>query len=76
MGANPRLRLLSLNGLYDMSTPFFGTEFDLSHMLLPADLRKNITIKYYRSGHQTYADADALAIMKRDLDEFYSAAGR
>jgi carboxypeptidase C (cathepsin A) len=76
MGANPRLLVLSLNGLYDMSTPFFGTEFDLSHMLLPADLRKNITIKYYRSGHQTYADADALVLMKRDLDQFYAAAAR
>jgi carboxypeptidase C (cathepsin A) len=74
MGANPRLRVLSLNGLYDMSTPFFGTEFDLSHMLLPAGLRKNITIKYYLSGHQTYADPDALRLMKADLDQFYAAA--
>ena len=74
MGANPRLLVLSLNGLYDMSTPFFGTEFDLSHMLLPAQVRKNITIKYYLSGHQTYADPEALRHMKADLDQFYGAA--
>jgi carboxypeptidase C (cathepsin A) len=74
MGANPRLLVLSLNGLYDMSTPFFGTEFDLSHMLLPAELRKNISIKYYQSGHQTYADRDALHQMKADLNQFYEAA--
>jgi len=74
MGANPRLLVLSLNGLYDMSTPFFGTEYDLSHMLLSADLRKNITIEYYASGHQTYADPDALLRMKTDLDRFYAAA--
>jgi carboxypeptidase C (cathepsin A) len=74
MGANPRLLVLSLNGLYDMSTPFFGTEYDLSHMLLSAGLRKNITIKYYLSGHQTYADPDALLRMKTDLDQFYAAA--
>jgi len=74
MGANPRLLVLSLNGLYDMSTPFFGTEFDLSHMLLPAEVRKNISIKYYQSGHQTYADPEALRHMKSDLDRFYDAA--
>jgi carboxypeptidase C (cathepsin A) len=74
MAANPNL--LSLNGLYDLSTPFFGTEYDLSHMLLPAETAKNISIKYYRSGHQTYADKDALHLMKQDLDQFYDAAVR
>ena len=74
MGANPRLLVLSLNGLYDMSTPFFGTEYDLSHLMLPAELRRNISIKYYQSGHQTYADRDALHHMKNDLDQFYDAA--
>jgi carboxypeptidase C (cathepsin A) len=76
MGANPNLLILSLNGLYDLSTPFFGTEYDLSHMLLPAETAKNIAIKYYRSGHQTYADKDALHLMKKDLDQFYDAAVR
>jgi len=76
MGANPSLLVLSLNGIYDLSTPFFGTEYDLSHMLLPAEIRRNIAIKYYRSGHQTYADRDALRRMKKDLDQFYEAAVR
>jgi carboxypeptidase C (cathepsin A) len=74
MGANPRLRVLSLNGIYDMSTPFFGTEYDLSHLLLPAELRSHIGIKYYAAGHQTYADPQALREMKADLDRFYAAA--
>jgi carboxypeptidase C (cathepsin A) len=76
MGTNPSLMVLSLNGLFDLSTPFFGTEYDLSHMLLPAEVRKNISIKYYRSGHQTYADREALGVMKKDLDQFYEAAVR
>jgi carboxypeptidase C (cathepsin A) len=76
MGANPGLLVLSLNGIFDLSTPFFGTEYDLSHMLLPAEVRRNISIKYYRSGHQTYADREALGLMKKDLDQFYEAAVR
>ncbi len=74
MGANPHLLVLSLNGLYDLSTPFFGTEYDLSHMQLAPPLRKNITIKHYASGHQTYADPEALRQMKEDLSRFYEAA--
>jgi carboxypeptidase C (cathepsin A) len=74
MGANPHLRVLSLNGLYDLSTPFFGTEYDLAHLLLPPGLRDNITIRFYASGHQTYADPQALRQMKVDLDRFYATA--
>ena len=76
MGANPYLRVLSINGLYDLSTPFFGTEFDLAHLMLPPALQANIAVRYYASGHQLYADAAALAEAKRDLDAFYDAALR
>ena len=31
---NPHLQLYSLNGWYDMATPFFQTEYDLGHMEL------------------------------------------
>ncbi len=74
MRDNPHLKVLSMNGLYDMSTPFFATEYDLSHMFLPASLRKNITLAYYASGHMTYADARALLAMKVDLARFYDLA--
>ncbi|MFZ0498834.1 MAG: hypothetical protein WAU49_14175 [Steroidobacteraceae bacterium] len=74
MAANPNLKVLSLNGLYDMSTPFFGTEFDLSHMLLPQSVSRNITIKYYASGHQLYSNPRVLDEMTGDLDRFYDEA--
>ena len=34
MRENPHLKVFSLNGFYDMATPFFGTEYDLAHMRL------------------------------------------
>ena len=34
MRENPHLLLYSLNGVYDLATPFFGTEYDLGHMQL------------------------------------------
>lgn len=74
MAANPNLKVLSLNGLYDMSTPFFGTEFDLSHMLLPKNVSRSITIEFYPSGHQLYSDPRVLDQMTSDLDRFYDGA--
>ncbi|MFX8546879.1 hypothetical protein ABTM05_19685, partial [Acinetobacter baumannii] len=30
MRENPNLKVYSLNGIYDIATPFFGTEYDLA----------------------------------------------
>ncbi len=71
MEGNPNMKVLSLNGYYDMATPFFGTETDVSHMLLPPEIRRNLSFKYYSSGHMGYTDGVALRAMKVDLDRFY-----
>jgi carboxypeptidase C (cathepsin A) len=76
MRMNPSLKVLALNGYYDMATPFFGAEWDLGHMGIPAELRKNITYRYYESGHMIYIDPKSMAEMKRDLDQFYAEATR
>ena len=63
MITNPRLLVQVENGLYDMATPFMPTEFTFSHLGLPADLQKNISLKYYPSGHMMYLqDADRVAL--------------
>jgi carboxypeptidase C (cathepsin A) len=74
MRGNPQLKVLSMNGLYDLSTPFFATENALQHMLLTPELRGNVKLTYYSSGHMTYGDQTALKQMKTDLDAFYDTA--
>ena len=74
MRENPHLLVYSLNGIYDLATPFFGTEFDLTHMQLEPDLRGNIRFAYYPSGHMVYLNPDALHSMKADLARFYDEA--
>ncbi len=36
--------VLSVNGLFDLATPFFITEYDLAHMELEPKLRGNIEL--------------------------------
>jgi carboxypeptidase C (cathepsin A) len=74
MRKNPKLRVFSANGYFDLATPFFATEFDLSHMMLPPSLVSNIEFGYYPSGHMVYLNVDAMKQMKVDLDRFYGEA--
>ena len=71
---NPKLRVFSVNGLFDLATPFFITEFDLSHMQLEQKLRQNVEFAYYPSGHMIYLNVDALKQLKTDLAAFYKSA--
>jgi carboxypeptidase C (cathepsin A) len=74
MRENPRLQVLSANGWFDLATPFFATEYDISHMQLDPSLRENVTFTYYPSGHMVYLNVDALKQFKSDLDRFYDHA--
>ena len=74
MRTNPYLKVLSLNGWYDMATPFFGTEYDLDHMMLEPAEQHNLEFRYYPSGHMVYLNPDALHKMRVDVQSFIQEA--
>ena len=74
MRENPYLKVLSLNGWYDMATPFFGTEYDLNHMMLEPAQQRNLEFRYYPSGHMVYLNPDALHAMRLDVERFVNEA--
>jgi carboxypeptidase C (cathepsin A) len=74
MRTNPYLKVLSLNGWYDMATPFFGTEFDLGHMMLEPAGQRNLEFRYYPAGHMVYLNPDALHEMRLDVERFIDDA--
>jgi len=71
---NPHLQVFSANGYFDLATPFFATEYDLSHMELEPELRGNVHFGYYPSGHMIYLNVDALHQLKDDLAGFITKA--
>ncbi|MFZ0392741.1 MAG: peptidase S10 [Terracidiphilus sp.] len=74
MRKNPHLKVFSANGYFDLATPFFITEFDLDHMELPQELRKNVEFGYYPSGHMIYLNVQALHMLHGDLEKFIGDA--
>lgn len=70
MKRNPNLKILILNGYYDLATVFFGVEHSINHMGLDAELKKNIIMKYYEAGHMMYTHLPSMEKFKSDVDEF------
>ena len=73
---DPNLRVLVLNGYYDLATPFSGTEYVMTHLGLPPAIGAHVQLKYYEAGHMMYVHPPSLAKMKRDLAGFIESTAR
>lgn len=72
MLAQPYLRLLVLNGWYDLATPFFATEYTLSHLGAAASPGR-IESVCFESGHMMYLHPPSRLQMKAQIDAFVAA---
>jgi carboxypeptidase C (cathepsin A) len=71
---NPALRLFVASGYYDLATPYFATEYTLSHLGLDATQRARVTTSQYEAGHMMYISTRELARLKSDVAAFLQAA--
>jgi carboxypeptidase C (cathepsin A) len=65
---------LDIAGYYDMATPFFGAEYDLTHMPIDADRQANVTFKYYPSGHMVYVEPESAKQLRIDIEAWMDSA--
>ncbi|RLD70723.1 MAG: carboxypeptidase, partial [Bacteroidetes bacterium] len=70
MSQNPNLKILILNGYFDLATPFYAVEHSINHMGLQAEIKKNIIMKYYKAGHMMYTHEPSLKKFKADIKGF------
>lgn len=70
MSRNPHLKILVLNGIYDLATPFYGVEYSIDHLRLEKEIKSNIIMKYYEAGHMMYTHRPSLDQFKKETAEF------
>ena len=76
MSHNPGLKILVLNGYYDLATPFFATEYTFDHLGLDKKLKSNIIFKYYEAGHMMYINPVQAALFKKDVSQFIGSTDK
>jgi carboxypeptidase C (cathepsin A) len=73
---NPHLHVQAENGLFDLATPFFATEYTMDHLNLPENLRSNIELEYYDAGHMMYLRDDSLMKLKANIASFMDRSAK
>ena len=71
---NPDMKVFVASGYYDLATPYFATEYTLTHMGLDAAQRARVSTSYYEAGHMMYIHERELARLKQDVAKFLATA--
>ena len=67
---NSYLKVLVMEGYYDLATPYFAANYSIDHLNLGPDYRQHVSFTTYEAGHMVYIDGASHTKMKKDLVEF------
>lgn len=70
MAENTALKIFCCNGYYDGATPFFGTEYTFSQLMLDGSFKDRVRMGYYEAGHMVYIHKPSMKKLKSDLTSF------
>ncbi len=76
MSRDPNMKVLILNGIYDIATVFYGVEYSIDHLGLPKNIRDNIIMEYYEAGHMMYTHQPSLEKFRDDVNGFIKASSQ
>jgi carboxypeptidase C (cathepsin A) len=67
---NPYMKILVMEGYYDLATPFAAANRTMDHLDLSPQFRQSISYATYNAGHMVYVDRAEHDKMKKDLVDF------
>lgn len=76
LSRDPNVKVLIMNGYYDLATVFYGVEHSISHIDLPQSALDRIIMTYYEAGHMMYTDLPSAQKFRDDLKEFIESTLR
>ena len=71
---NQFLKVLVMEGYYDLATPFLAANYTMNHLDLTPQFHNNISFTTYEAGHMVYLNSSAHAKMKQDFVNFIDAS--
>ena len=71
---NAAMRLFVASGYYDLATPYFATDYTLTHLGLDPSQKGRISTSQYEAGHMMYISTRELARLKGDVAKFIQGA--
>ena len=71
---NPYMKLFVASGYYDLATPYFATQYTLSHMNLDPQQHAKVSLGYYDAGHMMYIKTESLDKLHQDVSGFLANA--
>jgi carboxypeptidase C (cathepsin A) len=71
---DPFLKVLVMEGYYDLACPYYAANFTVDHLNLPEKYRAQISYATYDSGHMVYLPTASLKKMKSDEAGFIEKA--
>ena len=71
---NPFLKVLVMEGYYDLACPYFAANFTIDHLNLPEKYRSQVSYATYNSGHMVYLPIESLKKLKTDQGAFMDKA--